>query len=92
MELFTLEELDASQHKNKLAQEKTKASGFAKSEYDGAMNRSWPDIDGPSDPQQYLVLQTMTFIQRFGMDTAISVRLAVVEQLIKHYQIAPVLH
>ncbi len=45
---FILEELDAAQHGNAEAKTFVRSTGIPASEYNGAMSRSWPDVDGPS--------------------------------------------
>lgn len=52
---FILEELDAAQHGNAEAKAFVRSTGIPASEYNGAMSRSWPEVDGPDGPQQLLV-------------------------------------
>lgn len=52
---FLLEELDAAQHGNAEAQAFAHSAGIPHSEYNGAMRRSFPEVDGPNGPQQALV-------------------------------------
>jgi hypothetical protein len=44
-----------AQHGNAEAQAFVRSTGIPASEYNGAMSRSWPEIDGPDGPQQLLV-------------------------------------
>lgn len=52
---FILEELDAAQQGNAEAKAFVRSTGIPASEYNGAMSRSWPEVDGPDGPQQLLV-------------------------------------
>lgn len=76
---FLLEELDAAQHGNAEAQAFAHSAGIPHSEYNGAMQRSIPEVDGPDGPQQAL----LRLCQQLGGDSeeVAHFRIAVVREL-----------
>lgn len=56
---FLLEELDAAQHGSDLAKSFVRNSRVSSSFYDGALDRSWPEVDGEDGPQQELLRLAM---------------------------------
>ncbi|MBU3916340.1 hypothetical protein KKA14_12470 [bacterium] len=77
---FVLEELDAARQGNEAAVQFVKNSGFSPSEYEGAMQNSFEEVDGPDGPQQFLLSSVMQFAS--DMDFMVSLRLKVVEKII----------
>lgn len=79
---FLLEELDAAQHGNAEAQAFVRSTGIPASEYNGAMRRSRPEVDGPDGPQQALV----RICQQLGDDPVkvARFRIAVVQSLLRN--------
>lgn len=84
---FVLEELDAAQLGNDFVRDRIKSFYFNESEYVGAMNRSWGDVDGESGPQQALLKATNIFAQILGIDLAAALRIYIVEYIARHYQL-----
>lgn len=80
---FVLEELDAARQGNEAAVQFVKNSGFSPSEYEGAMQNSFEEVDGPDGPQQFLLSSVMQFSS--DMDFMISLRLKVVENIIHNW-------
>lgn len=83
---FILEELDAARQGNSYVKDKIKSFYFNDSDYIGAMQHSWEDVDGPEGPQQYLVLLTIQLSKEIGVDNAAIVRVSIVEYIICHYK------
>ncbi|MDC0363110.1 hypothetical protein OAN12_08720 [Halioglobus sp.] len=52
---FILEELDGASQGNSASREYAQGSGIPAHEYDGALNRSIPEVDGPNGPQQFVL-------------------------------------
>ena len=77
---FVLEELDAASQGNETAVQFVKNSGFSPSEYEGAMKRSFEEVDGVNGPQQFLLSSVMQYSS--DMDFMVSLRLKVVENII----------
>ena len=77
---FVLEELDAARKGNKTAVQFVKNSGFSPSEYEGALQNSFEEVDGPDGPQQFLLSTIMKFSS--DMDFMVNLRLKVVEKII----------
>ncbi|WP_305846300.1 hypothetical protein [Photobacterium kishitanii] len=50
------------------------------------MSRSWEDVDGPTGPQQFLVLLTMSLTEQIGLESAALVRISIVELILHHYK------
>lgn len=84
---FVLEELDAARCGNDFVRDRIKIFYFNESEYIGAMNRSWEDVDGESGPQQLLLKATKMLSQEFGIDVAAMVRISIVEYIAHHYKL-----
>lgn len=61
---FILEELDGAQMGNAASQAYAKSSGISETEYQGALNRSIPEVDGPEGPQQLLMALTSQITKR----------------------------
>lgn len=59
---FILEELDGAAQGNVEAQSFVEKSGVSADEYSGALDRSWPEVDGPEGPQQMLRQLSMQLI------------------------------
>lgn len=84
---FILEELDAAQHGNAEAKAFVRSTGIPSSEYDGAMSRSRPEVDGSDGPQQTLVRICM----QLGDDAerVARFRIAVVQSLMNNATMEP---
>ncbi|WP_318432174.1 hypothetical protein [Photobacterium leiognathi] len=83
---FILEELDAAQHGNDFVVDRIQRFYINKSEYVGALENSWEDVDGPLGPQQYLLGVTAFIAEKTDSDIAAMVRITIVEYVLKHYQ------
>ncbi|ENM5907637.1 hypothetical protein LPR20_003842, partial [Vibrio mimicus] len=83
---FILEELDAAQHGNDFVVDRIQRFYINKSEYVGALENSWEDVDGPLGPQQYLLGVTAFVAEKTDSDIAAMVRITIVEYVLKHYQ------
>ncbi|QKJ67329.1 hypothetical protein HQN60_11815 [Deefgea piscis] len=83
---FVLEELDAARQGNDYVKDKIKSFYFNESDYIGAMESSWEDVDGPTGPQQFLVVLTMQLSKEIGIDNAAMVRISIVEYIVCHYK------
>jgi Leucine-rich repeat (LRR) protein len=80
---FVLEELDAARQGNEAAIQFVKNSGFSPSEYEGAMQKSFEEVDGPDGPQQFLRSSVMQYSS--DMDFMINLRLQIVENIINDW-------
>lgn len=76
---FVLEELDAARQGNEEAVQFVKNSGFSASEYEGAMQNSFEEVDGPNGPQQYLLSAVMQYSS--NMDFMVNLRLQIVKNV-----------
>jgi hypothetical protein len=83
---FVLEELDAARQGNEFVKDRIKSFYFNDTDYIGAMDRSWEDVDGPAGPQQFLVVLTMEISKEIGIDNAAVVRISIVEYILCHYK------
>lgn len=83
---FVLEELDAARQGNDFVKDRIETLYVNDTDYIGAMNRSWKDVDGPTGPQQFLVLLTMQISKKIGIDNAAMVRISIVEYIMCHYK------
>jgi len=85
---FVLEELEAGQDGTAFVQQIISNCGIDKSKYNGAMDRSWEDVDGANGPQQYLLRVTMTLLaQQVNIEIASKVRISIVEYIMSHYKL-----
>ena len=82
---FVLEELDAARQGNNAAIQFVNNSGFSASEYEGAMQNSFEEVDGANGPQQFLLSSIMQY--RSAMDFMVNLRLKVVQKVIDHWQL-----
>lgn len=82
---FVLEELDAARQGNDVAMLFVQDSGFFESEYVDAMQNSFEEVDGANGPQQFLLNSVMPYAS--NMDIMVNVRLSVVENIIKKWQL-----
>ena len=82
---FVLEELDAARQGNNAAIQFVNNSGFSASEYEGAMQNSFEEVDGANGPQQFLLSSIMQY--RSDMDFMVNLRLKVVQKVIDHWQL-----
>lgn len=83
---FVLEELDAARQGNDVAQRFVKNSGFSESEYKGAMNRSFEEVDGANGPQQ-LILHILTSQLSQDIELMVKVRCQTVEHIMKEWNL-----
>jgi len=83
---FVFEELDAARQGNDFVKDRIKSFYFNDSDYIGAMERSWEDVDGSTGPQQFLVVLTMQLSKEIGIDNAAMVRISIVEYIVCHYK------
>lgn len=84
---FILEELDAARSGNSYVLDRINKFYFNENEYIGAMARSWPDVDGPSGPQQLLLNAICTLSQRIGVNAASMARISIAEKIAQHYRL-----
>jgi hypothetical protein len=81
---FVLEEIEAASQGNKKAVDFVKNSGFSESEYSGAMNNSFDEVDGPGGPQ----LMLLHFITQItDIDLMVSLRVAAVDKIMQTWQL-----
>lgn len=80
---FILEELEAAAQGNQEAQDFVAKNKFMADEYEGAMQNSIPEVDGPDGPQQTL----LTLLMQTGSSPEImaSIRIRVVQKIINHW-------
>ena len=81
---FVLEELDAARQGSDTAINFAKNSGFKESEYVGAMDNSFEEVDGPDGPQQMLLTQIMSVS---SMDTKVKLRVAIVDKIMQEWKL-----
>lgn len=84
---FVLEELEAGQYGTPFVQQVISNCGIAKSKYNGAMDKSWNDVDGINGPQQYLLGLTMALAQQVDIELASNIRISIVEYIMSHYKL-----
>ncbi len=82
---FALEELDAARQGNDAAIQFVKNSGFSASEYEGAMQNSFEEVDGADGPQQFLLSSVMPYAS--DMNFMINLRLQVVKNIIDKWSL-----
>jgi hypothetical protein len=82
---FVLEELDAARQGNEEAIQFVNNSGFSPSEYEGAMQNSFEEVDGPKGPQQFLLSSVMQYSS--DMDFLVNLRLQIVENVINKWEL-----
>jgi hypothetical protein len=82
---FVLEELDVAMQGNEEAVQFVKNSGFIASEYEGASQNSFREVDGPNGPQEYLLLATMQYSS--NMDFMVNLELQVVNNVINTWEL-----
>lgn len=81
---FVLEEIEAASQGNKKALDFVKNSGFSESEYSGAMNNSFDEVDGPGGPQ----LMLLNFVTQISdIDLMVSLRVAAVDKIMQTWQL-----
>ena len=84
---FILEELDAARSGNDFVRDRIKSLFFEESEYIGAMNRSWDDVDGEFGPQQLLLKNLAALVQTVGVELLAVARFHIVECVVHHYRL-----
>ena len=81
---FVLEELDAARQGDDTAINFAKNSGFSESDYKGAMDNSFDEVDGPGGPQLLL----LNFLFKIGdMDLMVSLRVATVDKIMQEWRL-----
>lgn len=80
---FILEELEAASRGNKEAQAFVARNKFTADEYEGAMQNSMPEVDGPGGPQ--LTLLTVLMQTGVSIEVMASIRIKVVQKIINHW-------
>jgi len=72
---FIMEELDGASQGNAKAKAFVRNSGIPASKYSGALDRSYPAVDGPDGPQQFLRMVSMRLMsdQELMVDFTLSV-------------------
>lgn len=83
---FVLEELDAAKDGIRFVQDYIKSFYINESEYRGALDTSWRDVDGPGGPQQFLLSFTMLLSEHIGKEAALMARISIVECILHHYK------
>ena len=80
---FILEELEAASQGNQEAQEFVARNKFTADEYEGALENSMPEVDGPGGPQQTL----LTLLMQTGasLEMVASIRIKVVQKIINFW-------
>ena len=81
---FVLEEIEAANLGNEAAINFANNSGFTKIEYEGAMDNSFDEVDGPEGPQAIL-LGIILLIS--DVDLMVSLRIATVDRIMKIYKL-----
>lgn len=84
---FILEELDAAKGGTLFVIDRIQRFYINESEYRGAMDNSWYDVDGHDGPQQFLLSVCVFIAQKSNMETMAAVRITVVEYVLKHYNL-----
>ena len=84
---FVLEELEIGQTKTPFVQQVISNCGIDKSKYNGAMDKSWNDVNGINGPQQYLLKLTMALSQQVNSEIAVNVSISIVGYIIRHYKL-----
>ena len=76
---FILEELDGASQGNNKARDFARNSGIPASKYAGALDRSYPAVDGPDGPQQFLRMASMRLMS--DQELMVDFTLAVVRRI-----------
>jgi len=82
---FILEELDAANDGNAKAQAFVQQSDIPEHLYKGALDRSFPEVDGPNGPQQTIIRIAGQLIEE--ADLMVELRTSIVRNIIKDYSI-----
>lgn len=80
---FILEELEAAAQGNQEAQNFVANNKFTADEFEGAMQNSIPEVDGPDGPQQTLLTLLMQVTS--SPEMIASIRIRVVQKIINHW-------
>ncbi len=83
---FVLEELDAARQGNDVAIQFVNNSGFSASEYEGAMQNSFEEVDGANGPQQFLLSSVIAYSS--DMDFMVNLRLQVIKNIIDEWSLS----
>ncbi len=83
---FILEELDAGQKGHLFVIQRLCSLNIDRHKFNGAMNRSWHDVDGLDGPQQYLLMLTIALAEKTNNEIAANVRISIVEYIASHYK------
>ena len=81
---FVLEEIEAASSGNEMAINFAKNSGFSESDYKGAMDNSFDEVDGPEGPQQFLL---GFVLQIRDIDLMVSLRVTTVDKIMQHWNL-----
>lgn len=85
---FVYEELDAARHGNDDAVHFVNKSGVKEELYTNAMQRSLPEVDGASGPQQTLLFKCiMPIMNEDNRDLITKVRILTVEKIMSEYRL-----
>lgn len=80
---FIIEELEAASLGNSIAKQFAKKSGITEKEFKGALSRALIEVE--SGPQLTIIKESNLIRERYGIDFAISTRLAVLEKIMQLY-------
>ena len=80
---FILEEIEAASGGNQKAKKFSSESGIPSTEYEGAMKRSYPEIDGPNGPQQFLLNASAQLISDENL--MVEFRTKIVDKIMKKF-------
>jgi hypothetical protein len=83
---FILEEMDSARQGNAESQAFARQSGIPESEYVGALDRSFIEVDGPEGPQQLLLQLCMQM--RKNMELVVEFRTSVVQRIMDDHDLA----
>jgi hypothetical protein len=78
---FVLEEVEAASQGNDTAIIFARNSGISPQEYEGSMNNSSPEVDGPDGPQQFILSLCMQL--QPNVDLVVELRTKIVDNIMK---------
>ena len=80
---LVLKDIEAASNGNDAARTYAQAIGIHPEEYLGALKNSWPEVNGPSGPQQYQNTMALKFMPE--MDKVAECRLAATDYIMQYH-------
>lgn len=87
---FVLEEIEAASQGNQMAISFARNSGISAQEYEGALNNSRPEVDGPGGPQQTLLGICTQLMSNTNL--MVKLRTEITNNIMRHFSIGKYEH